>query len=127
LLGRNLRVHTCIGIPLFGTEVSPRFCFAESMLVVELEGGREIRRFVTSLGAPWLPRRVAELALLGVRTLLCGGFNRAFLPTAERLGIQVVTGVSGDAEKVLAAFLCGKILPENTRSRRCRRQAPPTR
>lgn len=82
---------------------------------------------VISLGAPWLSRRVAELALLGVRTLLCGGFNRAFLPTAERLGVQVVTGVSGDAEKALAAFLSGKIPPGNTRMRRCRRLAAPTR
>jgi predicted Fe-Mo cluster-binding NifX family protein len=116
-------VTTCIGIPLFGTEVSPRFCFAESMLVVEVEGGRETRRFVTSLGAPWLPGRVAELASLGVRTLLCGGFNRAFLPTAERLGIQVIIGVSGDAEKALSAFLRGQIIPGNTRMRGCRRLA----
>lgn len=112
---------TCIGIPLFGTEVSPRFCFAESMLVVEVEHGRETRRFVTSLGAPWLPGRVAELALLGVHTLLCGGFNRAYLPTAERLGVQVITGLSGEAEKVLTAFLDGHILPSNSRMRRCRR------
>jgi predicted Fe-Mo cluster-binding NifX family protein len=117
-------VTTCIAIPLFGSEVSPRFCFAESMLVVEVECGREARRFVTSLGAPWLPGRVAELALLGVRTLLCGGFNRAYLPTAERLGIQVITGVSGDAEKVLAAFLRGAI-PGSTR--RCRRLDLPAR
>lgn len=89
------------------------------MLVVEVEEGRETRRFVASLGAPWLPGRVAELAQLGVRTLLCGGFNRAYLPTAERLGIQVMTGVSGDAEKILAAFLRGEIIPGNTRSRRC--------
>lgn len=118
---------TCIGIPLFGTEVSPRFCFAESMLVVDVENGRETRRFVTSLGTPWLPGRVAELALRGVRTLLCGGFNRAYLPTAERLGIQVITGVSGDAEKALAAFLRGQIDPGSTRIRRCRRMASPAR
>jgi hypothetical protein len=97
------------------------------MLVVEVERGRETRRFVTSLGAPWLPGRVAELASLGVRTLLCGGFNRAYLPTAERVGVQVITGVAGDAEKVLAAFLSGHILPGTSRTRRCRRLASTAR
>jgi predicted Fe-Mo cluster-binding NifX family protein len=114
-------VATRIGIPLFGSEVSPRFCFAETILVVEVEQGKEGRRFVTSLGDPWLPGRVAELAAMGVRTLLCGGFNRAYLPTADRLGIQIITGVSGDAEGVLASFLRGQLIPGSTRMRRCRR------
>jgi hypothetical protein len=120
-------VSTSIGIPLFGTEVSPRFCFADTILVVEVERGRESRRFVVSLGEPWLPGRVAELASLGVRTLLCGGFNRAYLPTADRLGIQVITGVSGDAEKALASFLCGQGIPGSTRMRRCRRMVSPAK
>jgi predicted Fe-Mo cluster-binding NifX family protein len=112
---------TCIGIPLFGDEVSPRFCFAESILVVEVEKGRVNRRFVTSLGEPWLPGRVSTLATLGVRTLLCGGFNRNYLPTAERLGIRVITGISGEAEEVLGKFMRGEICPTHVRARRCRR------
>jgi predicted Fe-Mo cluster-binding NifX family protein len=120
-------VTTCIGIPLFGSEVSPRFCFADRILVVEVEQGRESRRFVISLGEPWLPGRVSDLGTLGVRTLLCGGFNRTYLPTAESLGIQVITGVSGDAEDALAAFLRGQIIPGPTRMRRCRRVVSPAK
>jgi len=119
-------VTTRIGIPLFGSEVSPRFCFAEAILVVEVENGRESRRFVTPLGEPWLPGRVAQLATLGIRTLLCGGFNRAYLPTAERLGIQIIAGVSGDAEDVLAQFLRGRLLPGSMRLRICQRLMSPT-
>lgn len=117
-------VNTCIGIPLFGTEVSPRFCFADRILVVAVERGRARRRFITSLGEPWLPMRVAELATLGVRMLLCGAFNRTYLPTANRLGIQVVTGVSGEAEAVLAGFLRGEIVGR-TLMGRCRRRMSP--
>jgi predicted Fe-Mo cluster-binding NifX family protein len=116
---------TRVGIPLFGREVSPRFCFAEDILVVVVENGRESRRFVTSLGEPWLPGRIAALATLGVQTLLCGGFNRAYLPTAERLGIRVVTGISGDAEDALAKLLRGQFIPRSGRPRRCRRGAAP--
>jgi hypothetical protein len=120
-------VNTCVGIPLFGTEVSPRFCFADTILVVAVERGTEHRRFITPLGEPWLPKRVAELATLGVKTLLCGAFNRAYLPTANRLGIQVITGVSGEAENALAAFLTGQIIPGSTKMRRCRRLVSPAR
>jgi hypothetical protein len=120
-------MNTCVGIPLFGTEVSPRFCFADTILVVEVDRGREARRFITSLGDPWLPKRVADLATLGVRVLLCGAFNRAYLPTAGRLGIQVITGVSGEAENALSAFLGGQLIPGASKMRRCRRLVSPAR
>jgi len=40
-----------------------------------------------------------------VRALLCGAFNRAYLPAAERQGIHVITGISGNAEEALMSFL----------------------
>jgi len=110
-------VTTCLGIALFGDEVSPRFCFAENILVVCLAQGREVKRQVVSLGEPWLPSRIAQLVAMDVRLLLCGAFNRAFLPNAERLGIQVVTGISGKAEDALASYLAGA----SPRARRRRR------
>jgi hypothetical protein len=109
-------VTTCIAIALFGDEVSPRFCFAEHVLVVCLANGREVRRQVLSLGEPWLPGRLAQLAAMGVRTLLCGAFNRAFRPNAERLGIRVITGISGKAEDALASYLVQR--PRRSCSRR---------
>jgi predicted Fe-Mo cluster-binding NifX family protein len=110
-------VTTCIAIALFGDEVSPRFCFAGAILVVNFVKGREVWRQVLPLGAPWLPRRMAQLASLGVNTLLCGAFNRAYLPTAERLGIRVLTGMAGDAEEALTKFLRGHAVPGRARRR----------
>ena len=98
-------VTTRIAIALFGDEVSPRFCFAEAVVVLELVRGQVVRRQVVSLGEPWLSRRISQLASLGVRALLCGAFNRAYLPAAERQGIRVITGISGNAEKALMSFL----------------------
>jgi predicted Fe-Mo cluster-binding NifX family protein len=112
-------VTTCIAIALFGDEVSPRFCFADRILVVNLARGQEVWRHVVSLGEPWLPQRMSQLAALGVRTLLCGAFNRAYLPAAERLGVQVVTGIRGNAEDALTLFKKGA-----TQSPRPRRRRP---
>lgn len=99
---------TCIAIALFGDEVSPRFCFAEKALVISYVRGREVWRHVVSLGEPWLPCRISQLAAMGVRTLLCGAFNRAYLPSAEHLGIHVVTGLSGNAEDAVVRFRRGR-------------------
>jgi predicted Fe-Mo cluster-binding NifX family protein len=110
-------VTTCVAIALFGDEVSPRFCFAQSALVVSLVKGQEVWRRVVSLGEPSLPRRMAELSAMGIRTLLCGAFNRAYLPTAERLGIRVITGLSGNAEDALATFRRGQTVGARSRHR----------
>jgi predicted Fe-Mo cluster-binding NifX family protein len=97
-----------IAIALFGNEVSPRFCFAEAVMVADVADGRTVSRQVVSLGEPWLARRIAQLGALGVQTLICGAFNRAYLPAAERLGIQVITGVAGNKDDALARFAkCG--------------------
>jgi predicted Fe-Mo cluster-binding NifX family protein len=93
-----------IAIALFGEEVSPRFCFAEAVIVVDIADGQTVSRQVVSLGEPWLARRLSQLGALGVQTLICGAFNRAYLPAAERLGIQVITGVAGNKDDALARF-----------------------
>jgi len=103
-------VTTCIAIALFGDEVSPRFCYAESALVVSVGNGQELWRRVVSLGDPWIPSRVSQLAAMGVRTILCGAFNRTYLPSATHLGIRVVTGISGKAEEALALFRQGQMV-----------------
>jgi predicted Fe-Mo cluster-binding NifX family protein len=107
LLDAGAKVVTRIALALFGDEVSPRFCFAQAVVVVELARGQVVRREVVSLGEPFLSRRIAQLAALGVEALLCGAFNRAYLPAAESLGIRVITGMSGNAEEALARFIRG--------------------
>jgi hypothetical protein len=96
-----------IGLPLFGTEISPRFCFAREMMVVTLTDGpsaAELGRERVSLeGMSW-PQRLAVLAALRIDTLLCGGFPRDLLPRANAQGLRVCVGLSGEAEDVLGAF-----------------------
>jgi hypothetical protein len=111
-------VRTCAAIALFGEEVSPRFCYAESALVVCFVNDQEVWRQVVSLGDPWIPRRLSQLAALGVRTILCGAFNSAYLPAAEGLGMQVITGIYGNAEDALVSFRRGPTAAARARRRR---------
>ena len=98
-----------IAIPTFGNEVSPRFCFAPEVLVVELEGRRELLRTALALGDATCPDRLKLLASRGVSLLVCGGFNSAYLGDAERSGIHVFWGVSGSVDDTVRDVLSGKI------------------
>ena len=97
-----------IAIPTFGNDVSPRFCFAPDVLVVELEGRREVLRTTVPLGEATCPDRLRVLASRGVTLLVCGGFNSAFLADAERAGVHVVWGVNGSVDDAVSAVLAGK-------------------
>jgi len=100
-----------LAIPLFGDDVSPRFCFAREMLVVELENRQAIAQQVISLGDTAWPERLTILLAQRVEVLLCGGFPRRYLPVANSAGIRVVVGLRGTAAQVLEAY-CGDNLDD---------------
>jgi len=94
-----------LGVPLYGSDVAPRFCSAERFMIAELDGDRVCRvRQLTILEESW-SERLEILSAAGVRVLLCGGFNRSFLPVAEGFGIRVITGLAGEAEQLIDAYL----------------------
>ncbi|MBN1336700.1 MAG: hypothetical protein JXB39_12150 [Deltaproteobacteria bacterium] len=90
-----------LALPLFEDDVSPRFCGADRILVVDIEEGRETGRHVVDPVPADFFDRLVLLRDLGVRELLCGGFNRCWLPLAESLGLRVFWGLWGPAEAVL--------------------------
>ena len=94
-----------LGVPLHGADVAPRFCSADQFMIAELDGDqiRRLRRL--SIPEEAWSERLELLSDAGVRVLLCGGFNRSFLPVAEGLGIRVIAGLAGEAERLIDAFL----------------------
>lgn len=98
-----------VAIPLFGREIAPRLGFADEFLIATIENGR-----VTSEGSQKLVRRgwlerMTQLRSLGIDVILCCGIIRQFIPLANSMGIDVVTGLTGDARGVLADFVSGEL------------------
>lgn len=97
-----------LAVPLHGEDVAPRFCSADQFLIAEGSDGRlRVRRL--SLSEEAWSQRLERLSAAGVRVLLCGGFNRDFLPVAEGLGIRVISGLAGKAERLIEAFISDDI------------------
>jgi len=98
-----------LAVPLHGADVAPRFCSADEFVIAELDPSQvgHVRR-ITIPDEAW-SRRLERLSAAGVTVLLCGGFNRSFLPLAEGLGIRVISGLAGEAERLIDAFVRGEI------------------
>lgn len=96
-----------VALPLFGTDLSPRFCFAAEVVIVtqaRVDGVEtQPRERLVLEGLGW-PDRLRRLAERHVDVLLCGGFPRIFRAQAEALGIRVEVGLGGEVERVLDAF-----------------------
>lgn len=100
-----------IAIALFGTRVSPRFDYAPSLLVIDIEDGAAVRRreIATDLLPP--AERIKRLAELAVETLICGGIDDASAGRLEEQGIALVPWVSGEADDALEGCLHGELVP----------------
>jgi len=100
-----------LAIPISFSCVAPRFSVAESLLLVDIADDRRLDSewLITSPGTATGSLR--DMARRGTTHLLCGGFNRRYLPTASALGIAVIWGQAGPAEELVERFVLGD-LPE---------------
>ena len=114
-----------IAIPVFETDVAPRFCFARRFLIADVEDDEVVSRSYIDMGETGWRSRLTLLARQGVSHLLCGGFNRTYMQFTQGLGILVSWGLVGAVEQVLERFCRGEIRQSSespSRERRRRRR-----
>jgi predicted Fe-Mo cluster-binding NifX family protein len=98
-----------IAIPHWQGRVSPVFDVAESLFLIDIEDGREVRRENVMLASRDPFGRAKEISALGTAVLLCGALSHPFQTALMGAGIQVVGFVCGDLEAVVNAFLQGQL------------------
>ena len=98
-----------LAIPLFESEVAPRFSFAQELLLVDMDedGSWQARKLALIQNS--CRSRLRQLAEWGVGTLLCGGIERQYLPLAESLNIDVIWDLRGEATELIEAFRTKKL------------------
>jgi len=98
-----------IAILLNGTRISPRYGFANDMLLVSIQGGKVVNKERLSLKGLTPYQIPAYLASLGVTKVIAGGIHQRFQELFKERNIQLIWGIIGDAEDALNWFLKGRL------------------
>ena len=101
---RYRRINILVAVPLFGQDVAPRFGFANKFFLAELVDRQIVNEDLKVVSTNSWAGRLGELRDLNVEIIVCGGFNRMFVPLAESLGIRVVAGLHGNAREAVELF-----------------------
>ena len=91
--------------------MAPRFGFANEFFLAELVDGQVVNVFQKEVIKNSWASRLGELRDLNVEVIICGGFDRMFMPLAEALGIRVVAGLTGNAREAVELFARDETLP----------------
>lgn len=98
-----------IAIPTWKKRVSPVLDTAGTLLVVDVEKGREVDRAVKPLRETTMVLRCARIRRLNIHTLLCGAVSRPLAEMLAAAGMTILPWISGQVEEVLDAYLSGNL------------------
>lgn len=98
-----------VAMTIWDGRISPVFDTARSLVVLEVEGGSVLSRRNHEMGGSDTAARVAELAALGVDTLICGAVSEPVADLIFGRDIRLSSFVAGDEATVLGAFLAGRL------------------
>jgi predicted Fe-Mo cluster-binding NifX family protein len=110
-----------VAIPTFGPRVSPRFDYAPSLLLFNLEDGKVAGSQKFSLQAWDRLQRLQKLKDLGVQTLICGGIDGNSAQVLSDYRIRLIAWVAGEADEAIRCFLEGRLRSGIELCPRCRR------
>ena len=99
-----------IAVPVLGTRIAPRLCFTRDFLIVEAVGREAQGQQRVSVGEfPMLSAFVDWITQQGVGAVLCCGANRWAITALESKGVEVIWGLTGEAEERIKAYLDGTL------------------
>ena len=93
-----------IAVPIFQSRVSPVLDSCNDLMLVDLSGAGAVRRVNVSLRKLSLGERVAAMSRQGVEKIICAGVSDLMMACIVSRGIQVISGLSGEVEQIIAAY-----------------------
>jgi predicted Fe-Mo cluster-binding NifX family protein len=98
-----------LAMPIFRGRISPVLDVARQLLVLEVQGGRESRRWEVPLEGTDLVARARQIGEIGAEVLVCGGVSRSLEAMLLAAGLRVIPNTCGPVGEVIAAFLSGQL------------------
>ncbi len=98
-----------IAMPIHGSYVSTVFDFADRLLLVDIANNQTLKEDETFFPQTLPSIRVGKLRELGVNTLICGAISNALAAMIWHSGINLVSGITGEARQILDAYMKGQL------------------
>ncbi len=98
-----------IGIPIWTDRISPVLDTALKLLVVDTQNGQEISRKFLDFPPLHPMHRAGFIASAGIEVVICGALSRPLEQMLVASGIEVYPYVTGNVERVIAAFSNGEL------------------
>ncbi len=98
-----------LGIPVWEDKISPVFDTSIKLLVLQIDGQKEIARTEINLEREDIMIRCQQLQELKINTLLCGAISRDLFRLLTTANIEVISWISGPLEKIINSYLNGDL------------------
>ncbi len=98
-----------VAIPIFRQRISPVFDTCTRVLLLDIEGHREVDRKEIFLDALSRTERVAMLHKSGVSDVICGGISDLLENMLTATQINVFSDITGNVEDVVTAYMTGNL------------------
>jgi predicted Fe-Mo cluster-binding NifX family protein len=93
-----------IAVPIFQSRVSPVLDSCNDLMLVDLSEAGAVRRANVSLRKLSLGERAATMSRQGVEKIICAAVSDLMMACIVSRGIQVISGLSGEVEQIIAAY-----------------------
>jgi predicted Fe-Mo cluster-binding NifX family protein len=94
-----------IAITIWGNRISPVFDSARTLMIAQVENLKIINRRYEDFHLKNTDQIPSSLNDLQIDILICGAITDAQVKAVEKAGIQLVSFISGNIEKVLMSLL----------------------
>ena len=98
-----------IAIPIFHNRVSPVLDTCTRLLIIDFEGKDGVERREISFDIYSQSERFEIVKKLNPDAIICCGISEVFDRMLQSAGIRLISGIAGDVEQVVEAFLCNRI------------------
>ena len=94
-----------VALPINNSTMVVALDFCTTLLVAEIENGIVRKQFVIEFDETFPSLRAHRLKDLQVKTVLCGAVSDPLSMMLWHCGIEVVSGLTGKADRVIGAFI----------------------
>ncbi len=97
-----------IAMPVFHDQIATVMDFAQQILLVDVEAGKEVYRRRIEF-QQIIPAKAGVLVDHGADLLICGALSRPFAAMVFHSGIDIIPFITGKTDEVLKAYLNGRL------------------